>query len=95
LSLVEHLDEVEVDREMRYMSGAKREQCHLNQAKRIKMMNKNRVINETKSSDSLLSHGLDDVVMNRKKRGFNGMVGCLSIEKCLEGDWTRYDEFIA
>jgi len=38
-------------------------------------MNKNRVINsitdsreikETKSSDSLLSHGLDDVVMNRK-----------------------------
>jgi len=25
-----------------------------------------------------LSHGLDDVVMDRKKRGFSGMVGCVS-----------------
>ena len=53
-------------------------------------MNENRVINsvegsreikETKSSDFLLSHGLDDVVVNRKKRGLSGMVGSVSILK--------------
>jgi len=38
---------------------------------------------ETKSSDFLLRHDLDDVVVNRKKREFSGMVGCvLHIEKC-------------
>jgi len=30
----------------------------------------NREINKTKGSDFFLSHGLDDVVMNRKKRAF-------------------------
>jgi len=30
------------------------------------------------SSEFLLSHGLDDVVMNRMKRGFSRMVGCVS-----------------
>jgi len=50
-------------------------------------VNKNRVIDygikdsreskETKSSDIVLSHGLDDVVMYTKKRGFSGMVGCV------------------
>jgi len=48
---------------------------------------KNRVINgfkgsgeikKTESSEFVLSHGLDDVVMNRKKRGFSRMVGCVS-----------------
>jgi len=32
----------------------------------------------TKNSDFLLRHGLDDVVMNRKKLGFSGIVGCIS-----------------
>jgi len=50
-------------------------------------MNKNRVIKgikgsreikETQSSDFLLSHGLDDVVVNIKKRGFNEMVCCVT-----------------
>jgi len=50
---------------------------------------KNRVINgikgsgeikETDSSDFVLSHGLNDVVMDIKKRGFSGMVGCVKKE---------------
>ena len=63
-------------------------------------MNKNRVINsvegsreikETKSSNSLLSHGFEstllsvhNIVVNRKKRGFSGMVGSVSRLKRVE-----------
>jgi len=44
-----------------------------------------RELKDSKSSDFLLSHGLDDVIMNRKKRGCSGMV-CKQIEKSLKGD---------
>jgi len=45
-----------------------------------------REINKTKIW-FLLSHGLDDVVVNKRKRGFSGMVGlCKQIEKSFKGD---------
>jgi len=38
----------------------------------------------------LLNHGLDDVVMNPKKCGFSGMVGCVSrlkrVQKVIRRD---------
>jgi len=56
------------------MSGATKKQWHLNQTRRIDGekitviygIKGSREIKETKSSDYVLSDGLDDVVVNRK-----------------------------